>query len=151
MLQKCQEFFRYAQAINTNGSLNLEQGQQSPVLIPCKTPCYAHTWCRRRINTHAQETPHTMKDKREAFLFFHFTWCTFIVQWCDSWFHILRSLGLHCDFSHSTPTHVGLGVPTVSKDLSELVRSHKYLDKDVAPHYHKAIKFYDSLAKQPFN
>ena len=71
----------------------------------------AHTWCIRR-RTHTQETKHTMKDKREAFLFSIIQRCTFIVQWCDSWFHIPRSLGLHCDFSHSTPTHVGLGVPT---------------------------------------
>ena len=52
-----------------------------------------------------------MKDKREAFLFSIIQRRTFIVQWCDLWFHIPRSLGLHCDFSHSTPTHVGLGVP----------------------------------------
>lgn len=36
----------------------------------------------------------------------------------------------------------------VSKDLSEPVRSHKDLDKDAAPHFHKATKFYDNLAKQ---
>ena len=66
----------------------------------------------RRINTHTQETQHTMKDKHEAFLFSIIQRCTFIVQWCDSWFHIPRSLELHCDFSHTTPTHVGLGVPT---------------------------------------
>ncbi|ONK71912.1 uncharacterized protein A4U43_C04F13690 [Asparagus officinalis] len=36
----------------------------------------------------------------------------------------------------------------VSKDLSEPVRSHKDLDKDAAPHFHKAVKFYDNLAKQ---
>eukprot|EP01018_Ginkgo_biloba_P035241 Gb_05558 [translate_table: standard] len=36
----------------------------------------------------------------------------------------------------------------VSKDLSEPVRSHKDLDKDAAPHYHKAVKFYEGLAKQ---
>ena len=35
----------------------------------------------------------------------------------------------------------------VSKDLSEPVRSHKDLDKDVALHFHKAVKFYDNLAK----
>eukprot|EP00252_Welwitschia_mirabilis_P010672 TRINITY_DN2409_c0_g2_i1.p1 TRINITY_DN2409_c0_g2~~TRINITY_DN2409_c0_g2_i1.p1 ORF type:complete len:767 (+),score=109.01 TRINITY_DN2409_c0_g2_i1:318-2618(+) len=39
----------------------------------------------------------------------------------------------------------------VSKDLSEPVRSHKDLDKDAAPHFHKAVKFYDSLAKQLVN
>lgn len=36
----------------------------------------------------------------------------------------------------------------VSKDLSEPVRSHKDLDKDAARHFHKAVKFYDGLAKQ---
>ncbi|KAK1278389.1 hypothetical protein QJS04_geneDACA016576 [Acorus gramineus] len=36
----------------------------------------------------------------------------------------------------------------VSKDLSEPVRSHKDLDKDAAPHFHKAVKFYEVLAKQ---
>ncbi|MBA0751257.1 hypothetical protein Gogos_000195 [Gossypium gossypioides] len=36
----------------------------------------------------------------------------------------------------------------VSKNLSEPIRSHKDLDKDSAPHYHKAIKFYETLAKQ---
>ncbi|KAF6133982.1 hypothetical protein GIB67_040746 [Kingdonia uniflora] len=36
----------------------------------------------------------------------------------------------------------------VSKDQSEPVRSHKDLDKDAATHFHKAVKFYDNLAKQ---
>ncbi|GKV28604.1 hypothetical protein SLEP1_g37627 [Rubroshorea leprosula] len=36
----------------------------------------------------------------------------------------------------------------VSKDLSEPVRSHKDLDKDAAPYFKKAVKFYDNLAKQ---
>lgn len=36
----------------------------------------------------------------------------------------------------------------VSKDLSEPVRSHKDLDKDAAPYFKKAVKFYDGLAKQ---
>ncbi|KAA3454141.1 protein transport protein SEC23 [Gossypium australe] len=36
----------------------------------------------------------------------------------------------------------------VSKNLSEPIRSHKDLVKDSAPHYHKAIKFYETLAKQ---
>ncbi|MBA0729920.1 hypothetical protein Golax_023027 [Gossypium laxum] len=36
----------------------------------------------------------------------------------------------------------------VSKNLSEPIRSHKDVDKDSAPHYHKAIKFYETLAKQ---
>ncbi|XP_077212973.1 protein transport protein SEC23 E-like [Tasmannia lanceolata] len=36
----------------------------------------------------------------------------------------------------------------VSKDLSEPVRSHKDLDKDAAPHFNKAVKFYDNIAKQ---
>ncbi|XP_068664793.1 protein transport protein SEC23 E-like [Aristolochia californica] len=36
----------------------------------------------------------------------------------------------------------------VSKDLSEPARSHKDLDKDAAPHFNKAVKFYENLAKQ---
>lgn len=36
----------------------------------------------------------------------------------------------------------------MSKDLSDPVRSHKDLDKDAAPYFKKAIKFYESLAKQ---
>lgn len=28
------------------------------------------------------------------------------------------------------------------------MRSHKDLDKDAAPYFHKAVKFYDGLAKQ---
>ncbi|XVE81217.1 hypothetical protein DITRI_Ditri15bG0045100 [Diplodiscus trichospermus] len=36
----------------------------------------------------------------------------------------------------------------VSKDLSEPVRSHKDLDKDAASYFKKAVKFYDSFAKQ---
>lgn len=36
----------------------------------------------------------------------------------------------------------------VSKELSEPVRSHKDLDKDAAPHFRKAVKFYENLAKQ---
>ncbi|XP_078447153.1 protein transport protein SEC23 E-like [Wolffia australiana] len=45
------------------------------------------------------------------------------------------------------PCTVGPGL-IVSKDLSEPVRSHKDLDKDAAPHFHKAVKFYDGIAKQ---
>ncbi|KAK4379567.1 hypothetical protein RND71_001429 [Anisodus tanguticus] len=36
----------------------------------------------------------------------------------------------------------------VSKILSEPIRSHKDLDKDSAPLYHKAVKFYKGLSKQ---
>ncbi|WCJ27533.1 Sec23/Sec24 protein transport family protein [Euphorbia peplus] len=36
----------------------------------------------------------------------------------------------------------------ISKDLSEPVRSHKDLDKDAAPYFKKAVKFYESLSKQ---
>lgn len=36
----------------------------------------------------------------------------------------------------------------VSKSLSEPIRSHKDLDKDAAPYYHKAVKFYEGLSKQ---
>ena len=39
----------------------------------------------------------------------------------------------------------------VSKDLSDPVRSHKDLDKDAAPYFHKAVKFYDNLGKQLVN
>ncbi|GAB2227871.1 hypothetical protein Droror1_Dr00009699 [Drosera rotundifolia] len=45
------------------------------------------------------------------------------------------------------PCTEGPGV-IVSKDLSEPVRSHKDLDKDAAPYFHKAVKFYDGLSKQ---
>ncbi|XP_042407756.1 protein transport protein SEC23-like [Zingiber officinale] len=48
------------------------------------------------------------------------------------------------------PCTVGPGM-IVSEDQSEPVRSHKDLDKDAAPHFHKAIKFYDNLAKQLVN
>eukprot|EP00271_Cylindrocystis_brebissonii_P001991 TRINITY_DN1233_c2_g1_i1.p1 TRINITY_DN1233_c2_g1~~TRINITY_DN1233_c2_g1_i1.p1 ORF type:complete len:780 (+),score=203.52 TRINITY_DN1233_c2_g1_i1:402-2741(+) len=36
----------------------------------------------------------------------------------------------------------------VSRDLSEPIRSHKDLDKDTVPHYSRAVKFYEGLAKQ---
>ncbi|KAL5703102.1 Protein transport protein S23 E [Ranunculus cassubicifolius] len=36
----------------------------------------------------------------------------------------------------------------VSEDLSEPVRSHKDLQKDAAPHFSKAVKFYENLSKQ---
>ncbi|KAI4355995.1 hypothetical protein L6164_000049 [Bauhinia variegata] len=36
----------------------------------------------------------------------------------------------------------------VSKYLSEPIRSHKDLDKDSVPHYHKSVKFYEGLSKQ---
>ncbi|KAL3678997.1 hypothetical protein R1sor_021953 [Riccia sorocarpa] len=39
----------------------------------------------------------------------------------------------------------------VSKDLTEPIRSHKDLDKDTVPQYHKAVKFYEALAKQLVN
>lgn len=39
----------------------------------------------------------------------------------------------------------------VSKLLSEPIRSHKDLDKDSVPHYHKAVKFYEGLSKQLVN
>ncbi|WOL04553.1 hypothetical protein Cni_G13274 [Canna indica] len=48
------------------------------------------------------------------------------------------------------PCTIGPGM-IVSKDLSEPVRSHKDLDKDAAPHFQKAVKFYDNLAKQLVN
>uniref|UniRef100_A0A804MNW7 Protein transport protein SEC23 n=1 Tax=Zea mays TaxID=4577 RepID=A0A804MNW7_MAIZE len=45
------------------------------------------------------------------------------------------------------PSTEGPG-PIVSKSLSEPIRSHKDLDKDSAPLYDKAVKFYDQIAKQ---
>ncbi|XP_043717002.1 protein transport protein SEC23-like isoform X2 [Telopea speciosissima] len=39
----------------------------------------------------------------------------------------------------------------VSKSLSEPIRSHKDLDKDSAPYYIKAVKFYEGLSKQLVN
>ncbi|TQE09039.1 hypothetical protein C1H46_005422 [Malus baccata] len=39
----------------------------------------------------------------------------------------------------------------VSKNLSEPIRSRKDLDKDSAPHFHKAVKFYEGLSKQLVN
>ncbi|KVH97189.1 Gelsolin domain-containing protein [Cynara cardunculus var. scolymus] len=36
----------------------------------------------------------------------------------------------------------------VSKALSEPIRSHKDLDKDDAPYFHKAVKLYEGLTKQ---
>lgn len=39
----------------------------------------------------------------------------------------------------------------MSKTLSEPIRSHKDLDKDSVPHYHKAVKFYEGLSKQLVN
>ncbi|KAL8119419.1 protein transport protein SEC23 C [Apium graveolens] len=45
------------------------------------------------------------------------------------------------------PTTEGPGA-IVSRSLSEPIRSHKDLDKDSAPFYHKAVKFYEGLSKQ---
>ncbi|GJP53087.1 hypothetical protein CLOM_g12223 [Closterium sp. NIES-68] len=45
------------------------------------------------------------------------------------------------------PCTEGPGV-IVSRELSDPIRSHKDLDKDAAPHYNKAAKFYEGLAKQ---
>jgi protein transport protein SEC23 len=45
------------------------------------------------------------------------------------------------------PSTEGSGA-IVSKSLSEPIRSHKDLDKDSDPHYHKAVKFYEGLSKQ---
>ena len=39
-------------------------------------------------------------------------------------------------------------VQIVSKGLSEPIRSHKDLDKDDAPFFHKAVKLYEVLTKQ---
>lgn len=40
------------------------------------------------------------------------------------------------------------GGKVVDKELTEPIRSHKDLNKDAAPHYRKARKFYDSVAQQ---
>lgn len=48
------------------------------------------------------------------------------------------------------PSTEGQGA-IVSKSLSEPIRSHKDLDKDSVPHYHKAVKFYEGLSKQLVN
>ncbi|XP_021813124.1 protein transport protein SEC23 [Prunus avium] len=45
------------------------------------------------------------------------------------------------------PSTEGQGA-IVSKNLSEPIRSHKDLDKDSAPHFHKAVKFFEGLSKQ---
>lgn len=45
------------------------------------------------------------------------------------------------------PSTEGAGA-IVSKNLSEPIRSHKDLDKDSVPQYHKAVKFYEGLSKQ---
>lgn len=45
------------------------------------------------------------------------------------------------------PCTEGPGV-IVSKELSDPIRSHKDLAKDAAPHFNKAVKFYEGLAKQ---
>lgn len=45
------------------------------------------------------------------------------------------------------PCTVGSGT-IVSKELSDPIRSHKDIDKDSVPFYHKAVKFYEGLAKQ---
>ncbi|KAI0522984.1 hypothetical protein KFK09_005373 [Dendrobium nobile] len=50
------------------------------------------------------------------------------------------------------PGMVRASIPSYCfQDLSQPVRSHKDLDKDAAPHFHKAVKFYDNLAKQLVN
>ncbi|KAK1375770.1 hypothetical protein POM88_031963 [Heracleum sosnowskyi] len=36
----------------------------------------------------------------------------------------------------------------ISKDLSDPVRSHKYLDKDASPYFRKSVQYYEELAKQ---
>ncbi|KAK6120763.1 hypothetical protein DH2020_045491 [Rehmannia glutinosa] len=57
--------------------------------------------------------------------------------------HALKTVESAC-FSK----YLGPDEAIVSKNLSEPIRSHKDLDKDSAPHYHKAVKFYESLSKQ---
>lgn len=48
------------------------------------------------------------------------------------------------------PSTEGSGA-IVSKSLSDPIRSHKDLDKDSVPFYHKAVKFYEGLSKQLVN
>ncbi|XP_062099483.1 protein transport protein SEC23 C isoform X2 [Humulus lupulus] len=48
------------------------------------------------------------------------------------------------------PSTEGQGA-IVLKNLSEPIRSHKDLDKDSAPQFHKAVKFYEGLSKQLVN
>lgn len=45
------------------------------------------------------------------------------------------------------PCTVGSGI-IVSKELSDPIRSHEDIDMDTVPFYHKAVKFYEGLAKQ---
>lgn len=45
------------------------------------------------------------------------------------------------------PCTEGFGM-IVAKDLSEPIRSHKDLDKNAAPHYEQAVKFYETLSRQ---
>lgn len=45
------------------------------------------------------------------------------------------------------PCTEGFGM-IVAKDLSEPIRSHKDLDKNAAPHYQQAVKFYETLSRQ---
>ena len=43
------------------------------------------------------------------------------------------------------PCTEGLGT-IVSKDLSDLIRSHKDLDKDTTPYFKKAVQFDENIA-----
>lgn len=45
------------------------------------------------------------------------------------------------------PCTEGFGT-IVAKELSEPLRSHKDLDKNAAPYYHQAVKFYETLSRQ---
>lgn len=53
-----------------------------------------------------------------------------------------------CEMDKILLKYLQLYLQIVSKSLSEPMRSHKDLDKDSAPHYHKAVKFYEALSKQ---
>lgn len=55
---------------------------------------------------------------------------------------------LESDTAIITLKFLHFNLQIVSKSLSEPIRSHKDLDKDSAPHYHKAVKFYEALSKQ---
>jgi len=55
---------------------------------------------------------------------------------------------LPCGIFDAVDIDFKLSLQIVSKDLSDPVRSHKDLDKDAAPYFKKAVKFYEGLAKQ---
>ncbi|KAG2406916.1 uncharacterized protein HKW66_Vig0061740 [Vigna angularis] len=69
--------------------------------------------------------------------------CGFAVMLCD-----LAAVKCHGGCLSLKTLLLKLAYGIVSKDLSDPVRSHKDLDKDAAPYFKKAVKFYEGLAKQ---